>query len=139
MKQYAKSLENAKKKLSEIAKEIVKDVSNVGFQESSKSYQTELLEIKEEDGAVTGGIRTVNEKDTYREFGTGIVGSRNPAVDEYLSEAGWKYDVNEHGEAGWIYPVGNGEYRWTKGLPAEKRFYNATKKMEDRLSEIIGE
>ena len=75
-------------------------------------------------------------EDTYKEFGTGIVGSRNPHVSEILAQIGWKYDVNEHGEKGWVYPKGDGTYGWTKGISAQKKFYNAMKNMEDSFKTI---
>ena len=103
-------------------------VSEVGLEDNYKS--TEILPVKNNGNTITGGIKTTDEKDTYKEFGTGIVGSQNPHVSEFLAKSGWKYDVNEHGEKGWIYPKEDGTFGWTKGIPAEKRFYNAMKNME---------
>lgn len=119
------------------AKNIVKKTSNIGLENNYKS--TELIPIKNEGNIVSGGIKTTDKKDTYREFGTGIVGSENPHVQEYLAQVGWKYDVNEHGEKGWIYPREDGSFGWTKGLPAEKRFYEATKRMKEQLPKIAKE
>lgn len=71
----------------------------------------------------------------YVEFGTGIVGSRGKPHPK-LSEQGWKYDVNQHGEAGWVYPSSerdpnrnkwqdkNGNwFAWTKGQEARPFMY----------------
>lgn len=135
--EYKKILEEYKKKLPQVAENIVRRVSEVGLQDNHKS--TELLPVKNEGSVVSGGIRTTDEIDTYREFGTGIVGSQNPHIAEYLAEAGWIYDVNEHGEKGWKYPKGDGTYGWTKGIPASKKFYNAIRKMEDELLNIAKE
>lgn len=109
-------------------------VSEVGLEDNYKS--TEILPVKNNGNTITGGIKTTDEKDTYKEFGTGIVGSQNPHVSEFLAKSGWKYDVNEHGEKGWIYPKEDGTFGWTKGIPAEKRFYNAMKNMEESSKEI---
>lgn len=130
-------LKEEKKNLPQIAENIVRRVSEVGLKNNHKS--TELMPIKKVGDTVSGGIRTTDEGETYAEFGTGIVGSSNPHVDEMLAEAGWKYDVNEHGEKGWVYPVGDGTYRWTKGIPANKKFYNAMKNMEREFPNIAKE
>ena len=135
--EYKQMLEDYKKKLPQVAENIVRRVSEVGLQDNHKS--TELLPVKNEGNVVSGGIKTTDEIDTYREFGTGIVGSQNPHVEEYLKEVGWVYDVNEHGEAGWKYPKGDGTYGWTKGIPASKKFYNAMKRMEEELPNIAKE
>lgn len=137
IEEYITLLESKKKQLPQIAENIVKRVSEVGLENNYNS--TELLPVKNEGNVVTGGIKTTDEKDTYREFGTGIVGSNNPHIAEYLAKAGWKYDVNEHGEKGWIYPKSDGTFGWTKGLPAEKKFYEAMLKMEDSFQEIAKE
>lgn len=132
--EYKKILEQYKKQLPQVAENIVKRVSEVGLENNHKS--TEMLPVKNEGGVVSGGIRTTDEIDTYREFGTGIVGSQNPHAD---TMSGWIYDVNEHGEKGWRYPKGDGTYGWTKGIPASMKFYNAMKKMEEELPNIAKE
>ena len=137
IEEYQEFLKKYRKQLLEVAENIVKRVSEVGLEGNYNS--TELLPIKTHINSVSGGIKTTDEKDTYREFGTGIVGSNNPHVAEYLAKVGWKYDVNEHGEKGWIYPKPDGTFGWTKGIPAEKKFYEAVKNMEDRFQEIATE
>ncbi len=131
---YKEALIKRKKQLPKMAEQIVREVSEVGLQDNYESAI--LLPIQNDGKVVSGGIQTTDEIDTYREFGTGIVGSNNPHIAEYLVKVGWKYDVNEHGEKGWIYPKDDGTYGWTKGLPAEKKFYEAIIEMEERLPEI---
>ena len=135
--EYKQMLDQYKKKLPQVAENIVRRVSEVGLQDNHKSI--ELLPIKNEGSVASGGIQTADEIDTYREFGTGIVGSQNPHVAEYLAKVGWIYDVNEHGEKGWKYPKGDGTYGWTKGIPASKKFYNAMIRMEKELPNIAKE
>lgn len=61
-----------------------------------------------------GIIKVGAEYGAYVEFGTGIVGADNPAIN--ASQHNWRYDVNEHGEAGWVYTPDDGEtFYWTKG------------------------
>lgn len=134
IEEYQKFLNKYKDQLPKVAENIVTRVSKVGLENNYKS--TEVIPTKNNGNTVTGGIRTTDVKDTYKEFGTGIVGSQNPHVSEILTQIGWKYDVNEHGEKGWVYPKGDETYGWTKGISAQKKFYNAMKNMEDSLKTI---
>lgn len=127
--------------LQEYAKEIPKVVENIvdrlseeGLKNNYKS--TTKITTKNEGNKVVGGIKTTDEKDTYREFGTGIIGSGNPHPDIM---SGWQYDVNKHGEKGWKYPKGDGTYGWTKGQQANKKFYIALQEMEKKFPEIAKE
>lgn len=47
-------------------------------------------------------LTIASEQIAYVEYGVGIVGSQNkhPKVPN-----GWIYDINNHGNSGWIYPV----------------------------------
>lgn len=132
--EYKKYLEEKQKEILQKTKNVVQEVSKIGLEGNHKS--TELLPVKYDGSVVSGGIKTTDPIDTYREYGTGIVGSNNPHPDIMT---GWKYDVNEHGEKGWIYPKSDGTYGWTKGLPAEKKFYEAMERMEEALPKIAKE
>ncbi len=134
IEEYQKFLKKYASQLPKVAENIVTRVSKVGLEDNYKSV--EVIPIKNNGNKVIGGIRTTDIKDTYKEFGTGIVGSRNPHVSELLAQLGWKYDINEHGEKGWVYPKGDGTYGWTKGISAQKKFYNAMKNMEDSFNAI---
>lgn len=134
IEEYQDYLKKYKKQLPQVAENIVRRVSEVGLEDNYKS--TELLPVQNMENIVSGGIKTTDEKETYKEFGTGIVGSNSPHVAEYLAEIGWVYDVNEHGEKGWIYPKEGGGFGWTRGIPAQKKFYEAIKRMESKFQEI---
>lgn len=64
----------------------------------------------------------------FVEFGTGIVGIENPHPETGL--ANWKYDVNDHGDAGWWY-FNDGEWNWTKGMPSRPFMYETGKELRD--------
>lgn len=132
--EFKKLLEKRKSDLPKIAENIVKRVCEEGLENNYAS--TEMLPIEHSGKTISGGIHTTDEKDTYKEFGTGIVGSNSPHVNEMLAIMGWKYDVNEHGEKGWIYPKGDGTFGWTRGLEAQKKFYNAMLRMQDVFYKI---
>ena len=64
----------------------------------------------------------------FVEFGTGVVGKSNPHPDTGL--ANWKYDTNNHGEAGWWY-FNDGEWHWTKGMPSRPFMYETAQELRD--------
>ena len=72
----------------------------------------------------------------YVEFGTGIVGERDPHPDTSL--VGWRYDINEHGEAGWHY-YKNGEWHWTKGMQSRPFMYETGRDLRMKVSKIAKE
>lgn len=132
-----------------LANEMMEDVKQATSPSGKKLYQdTKLIPAKLEGNIATAGIIDNSYIDWFNEFGTGIVGSQNPHIAEELIKAGYKYDVNNHGEAGWWYPtnaddlnptkkeVDNGWIAWTKGLPAQKAFYEALKNAEERFKEV---
>lgn len=99
----------------------------------------ELLEsISDKPGAViTNGsqwvIYTGCPWAKYVEFGTGIVGQNNPHPEPGL--ANWKYDINQHGEAGWFY-FKDGEWHWTKGMPSRPFMYETRMELATKVAKI---
>ncbi len=86
-----------------------------------------LSSIVEEHSGNYGYVKCKCGYAVYVEFGTGVVGSRKPHPD--ISIAGWKYDVNGHGELGWWYPGKDGKYHWTKGMPSRPFMYNTAQQL----------
>lgn len=72
----------------------------------------------------------------FVEFGTGIRGKQSPHPD--TSIAGWKYDVNNHGEAGWYY-FRDGEWHWTKGMPSRPFMYETDVELMMEIPKIAKE
>lgn len=96
-------------------------IARVKIAEYDAIYTSELLESihHEYGGSIQDGgkwiIYTGCEYAPFVEFGTGVVGSQNPHPDTSL--ANWKYDINDHGEAGWFYfNERDGKWHWTKGM-----------------------
>lgn len=54
------------------------------------------------------------------EYGTGIVGKGT-----HPTPKGHQYDVNNHGDDGWVYLGKDGEYHFTRGMEAHRYMYNA--------------
>lgn len=55
----------------------------------------------------------------FVEFGTGIIGKQNPHV-----EVPYTYDINQHGEKGWVYKDKNGRLWLTRGSAPKSYMYN---------------
>lgn len=71
----------------------------------------------------------------FVEFGTGVVGSGSPHPT-----MPWQYDVNQHGEAGWVYyDEKQGRFRWTKGMPSRPYMYLTARQLEEKVGEIARE
>ncbi len=135
-----------------LANEMLEDVKQATSPHGRKPYEdTKLMPTALGGNVAIAGIINTTDKAYFNEFGTGIVGSQNPHITEELAKEGYKYDVNNHGETGWWYPtteddpnptkkeVDNGWIAWTKGLPAQKAFYEALKKAEERFKEVGAE
>lgn len=134
LEEWTKDLEKRKKQYSKIALRIADRLADEMMKDVYPD--TEKISAKLEGNIAVAGIRNKEQKWTYKEYGTGIVGSQNPHVAEALASIGWKYDVNEHGEKGWVYPKGDGTFGWTKGQPASKKFWQALQKAEEMFPEI---
>jgi len=84
----------------------------------------------------------------FVEFGTGVVGQGSPHP---VAEAnGWRYDVNDHGEAGWYYPTDDPNlirytasdgktFGWTKGMASRPFMYETAKDLESLCHKIAKE
>ena len=72
----------------------------------------------------------------YVEFGTGVVGKSSP----HPNPQGWQYDVNNHGDEGWVYyDDENGTFRWTKGFKSRPFMYNTARDIEKNCGKIAQE
>ena len=71
----------------------------------------------------------------YVEFGTGVVGKSS-----HPNPQGWQYDVNNHGDEGWVYyDDENGTFRWTKGFKSRPFMYNTARDIEKNCGKIAQE
>lgn len=146
IKRYQTKLDNYPQIMKEIMEKLVNEMLDDVYPD------TETIPITQNKGKTTSGIRNTDPKWTYHEYGTGVIGSQFPHVSEVLKKAGWKYDVNQHGETGWWYPTNESDpnpYKWrteedelrawTKGLVAERCFYDALERAKERLPDIAEE
>lgn len=71
----------------------------------------------------------------FVEFGTGVVGAASPHPT-----LPWAYDVNQHGEAGWVYyDEVEGRFRWTKGMPSRPFMHNTAAQLEREVLQTAKE
>lgn len=83
-----------------------------------------------------GIIRAGAPYAVYVEFGTGVVGQGSP----HPAPAGWRYDVNNHGEAGWWYFNDRDQkWHWTKGIESRPFMYNTARELERECGRIARE
>lgn len=105
------------------------------LEQEKKAYQESYVTKARLKGDVmVGSIQTKNPHAVYAENGTGVVGSQNPNT----AIKGWKYDINQHGEAGWNY-FADGKFHHTKGLPAFKIYYSTGQELRKRIRQIFKE
>lgn len=138
-----KSIDKAVQRLTEYTEEINDKCNQLAKILAQKGVETAKMKIAQFDAIYTGELlASINyEKGAviqngsewiiytdclwakFVEFGTGIVGKKNPHPDTGI--IGWKYDVNEHGESGWFY-YRDGEWHWTKGMPSRPFMYETS-------------
>ena len=131
---YIKQLELKKQQILKATEGIANKLAEEASKDTYKNVK--VIPAEMQGTTAIAYVKSTDEIDTYREFGTGIVGSQNPHVDEALAKSGWQYDVNSHGDKGWIYPKSDGTFGWTKGQPAQKKFYYASKRAREKAVEI---
>jgi len=134
LEEYIKALELKKKQILEALPNIATRIAEEAGKDTYKSVK--IIPAEMQGNKAIAYARSTDKIDTYREFGTGIVGSQNPHVDDALAKSGWQYDVNEHGEKGWVYPKKDGTFGWTKGQSAQKKFYIAAQRAREKAPKI---
>ena len=77
-----------------------------------------------------GYVMSTAPHSAFCEFGTGVVGASSPHPNPTL--AGWKYDINEHGEEGWWYWK-DGEWHWTAGMPSRPYMYDTAQMLRQMV------
>lgn len=73
-----------------------------------------------EDFGTGFSISVVGDGAIFVEYGTGIVGKNSP------HPVPWEYDINEHGDKGWVYQDEDG-WHWTKGMASKPYFWELQK------------
>lgn len=72
----------------------------------------------------------------FVEYGTGVEGERNP----HPNPEGWAYDINEHGDEGWVYFNDNdSKFHRTTGEGARPFMYETARELEELCDSIARE
>ena len=111
-----------------------------GLGDSDVARSVELIKVNDSHFRIraTGKMTDIGVcQAVLLEFGTGIVGERQP--HQVAAEFGYKYDINAHGDAGWFYPTTLTDRNprkyvtkkgdvlaWTKGMPSRPFMYNTS-------------
>ena len=125
VKQYKQQLDERVKALIRALVDKGVEIAKVQVRELGAVYTGQLEAsitgfFDEETGV--GIIRTDCPYAVYVEFGTGVVGQRNPHPEPI---EGWEYDINKHGDAGWWYfNERDQKWHWTKGMESRPFMYN---------------
>lgn len=77
-----------------------------------------------------GIIRATAYYAIFVEYGTGY-DAANAKPHPWKDEAGWDYDVNQHGEKGWLYYGWDFKWHRTNGTPARPFMYNTMMTLKD--------
>lgn len=147
------TIDGSVKDLSEYAKEFIdkvdlymdkladfgvdKAIENVGSYSMPFSTGELVSSIHKEDGTEPHSKLVVADGGhaDYVEYGTGVIGENSPHPSP---ERAWAYDVNNHGQKGWMYPKG-GKLHRTKGMPSRPFMYRTSVDMEENALKIADE
>ena len=130
---YKKGISNSIKELTLAMYESVKHhCYDQGIQAHTSNIYYDFDEQKN-----IGRVWTDDDVIIFNEMGTGIVGANAPHPSPNKSFKSWKYDVNEHGEKGWVYPKEDGTFGWTRGLPSRHMFYDAFNDIKDQVGMYV--
>lgn len=155
LEQYLDSLS---KKIENTARNIRKDLSDIGLDEMKNSYAAQPYRTdtntdfsKKDEDQNTTIIAMSGPQAIYNEFGTGTMGERNPhpekgnyGLNPYNSGktirpatfADSVYGGIPEGEMFWTYYNENNEKIYTQGVPAGKEGYNAYMKIKENVAEV---
>lgn len=139
LQRYKKELNEKVSRLIETLTDYGVDVAKAQVRELGAWYTGEL------ESSITGyfsptvGVGVIKAGSPYAvyvEFGTGIVGQTSPHPDP----KDWQYDINKHGEDGWIYfNERDDRWHWTKGFESRPFMYNTARELEKECVRIARE
>jgi len=127
-KDFEKKVNYALHLIVEKGVEIAKELVPVDFGDLRESIEGRVENNK-------GYVYTTMYYAPFVEFGFGVVGARNPHPEISIN-----YDVNNHGDDGWIYFDNKRcEFRWSKGQPSKPFMWNTARQLEEIKNDIVKE
>ena len=96
-----------------------------------------------------GFVRVTSDHVAFVEFGTGVKGQSSPHKNgEYLSKAAWDYVTGgdkgkifttKDGRIGWYFPLEDGTWRFTEGMPSRPFMYETALELQNNFRRIAKE
>ena len=84
-----------------------------------------------------GFVRVTSDHVAFVEFGTGVVGEAHKHKNgEYLAKAAWSYAsgktifTTKDGKVGWYFPMEDGTWRFTQGMPSRPFMYETALELQ---------
>lgn len=148
-----KEIDRAIKELKHFKTEFLKKCNQLVQELTEQGVDIAKVEVTQLDAVYTGELRNSIEGyfspttgvgiikagayyAVYVEFGTGVVGKGSP----HPNPDGYQYDVNQHGDEGWVYyDDDSGQFRWTKGFKSRPFMYNTARQLEKECKKIAEE
>jgi hypothetical protein len=148
-----KEIDRAIKELKQFKAEFLKKCNQLVQELTEQGVDIAKVEVTQLDAVYTGELRNSIEGyfspttgvgiikagayyAVYVEFGTGVVGKGSP----HPNPNGYQYDVNQHGDEGWVYyDDDSGQFRWTKGFKSRPFMYNTARQLEKECKKIAEE
>lgn len=139
LKQFKKDFLEKCDKLIEVLTDEGAEIARLQVKQLDAVFTGELLNSIEgyySPSLQTGFIKAGAFYAIYVEFGTGVVGSQSP----HPNPDGWQYDVNGHGDSGWVYYDDySGQFKWTRGFKSRPFMYNTARQLEKECLKISKE
>jgi HK97 gp10 family phage protein len=139
VKSYKTTFLNKCGKLVEVLTQEGAEIAKVQVAQLDAVYTGELMNSIDGYFDSTTGVGIIRADAYYAiyvEFGTGVVGKQSP----HPNPNGWQYDVNNHGDKGWVYyDDENDKFRWTKGFKSRPFMYNTARQLEKECARIARE
>ena len=144
--QAIREIEAYKQELTRRCQQMVESLTREGAEiarlkvvEMGANYTGELVSSIEgyfSPSAGAGIIRAGAWYAVFVEYGTGVVGAQSPHPDPQ----GWSYDINGHGEDGWVY-FNDRDQRWhrTSGFQSRPFMYETGKELERVCHRLVQE
>ena len=151
-KRYKKEIESKTRLLLQRLTDEGAEIARVKIVSLGAYYSGELLSGVDGYYSPTlnvGFVRVTSDHVAFVEFGTGVVGQNSPHKNaEYLSKASWGYVTGgdkgkifttKDGRVGWMFPLPDGNYRFTEGMASRPFMYETALELQSKFKQIATE
>lgn len=146
-----KELEKQKREIHKCAEELTRLLTNLGVEKARDLVPVDTRVAQSSiigyiDDAEGIGIIRAGGYCKYIEFGTGVRGRESPHPSaEYKAIMQWAYNsgatifTTKNGKEGWYYPVGDGTWRFTEGMPSRPFLYETAQYLRKEAKRLAKE